>query len=71
VFNGDLVRPLPRQKADWTNLPRRPQFNSMTRIPSMSVAELMRILLDDVAWDGPSLGTDEEDTRLHESHVAA
>ncbi len=50
---ADIVRRFRRSNSDWETLRTRSPSSSTTRIPSMSVPELMRILLDDVhlGWD--------------------
>jgi len=50
---ADLVRRFQRHNADWDKLPEKATIQLNDTHPSMSVAELMRILLDDVrlGWD--------------------
>jgi starch phosphorylase len=50
---ADLVRRFQRHNADWDKLPEKAAIQLNDTHPSMSVAELMRILLDDVrlGWD--------------------
>jgi glycogen phosphorylase len=50
---ADLVRRFQRHNADWNKLPEKAAIQLNDTHPSMSVAELMRILLDDVrlGWD--------------------
>jgi glycogen phosphorylase len=50
---ADLVRRFQRHNADWDKLPDKAAIQLNDTHPSMSVAELMRILLDDVrlGWD--------------------
>jgi starch phosphorylase len=54
---GDLVRRFRRSNADWSALPEKAAIQMNDTHPSMAVAELMRILLDeahlgwDEAWD--------------------
>ena len=50
---ADLVRRFQRHNSDWEKLPEKAAIQLNDTHPSMSVAELMRILLDDVhlAWD--------------------
>jgi len=50
---ADLVRRFQRHNADWDKLPEKAAVQLNDTHPSMSVAELMRILLDDVrlGWD--------------------
>src|SRR5712664_1727511 len=50
---ADLVRRFQRQNADWDKLPEKVAIQLNDTHPSMSVAELMRILLDDahLGWD--------------------
>src|SRR3984893_18100570 len=50
---ADLVRRFQRHNADWDQLPEKAAIQLNDTHPSMSVAELMRILLDDVrlGWD--------------------
>jgi starch phosphorylase len=50
---GDLVRRFRRYNADWDKLPEKVAIQLNDTHPSMSVAELMRILLDDahLGWD--------------------
>src|SRR6266481_1451579 len=50
---ADLVRRFQRQNADWDKLPEKVAIQRNDTHPSMSVAELMRILLDDalLGWD--------------------
>src|SRR6266851_6804876 len=49
----DLVRRFQRHNADWDKLPEKAAIQLNDTHPSMSVAELMRILLDDahLGWD--------------------
>jgi starch phosphorylase len=50
---ADLVRRFQRHNSDWEKLPEKAAIQLNDTHPSMSVAELMRILLDDVhlGWD--------------------
>jgi len=50
---ADLVRRFQRHNTDWDKLPEKVAIQLNDTHPSMSVAELMRILLDDVhmGWD--------------------
>jgi len=50
---ADLVRRFQRHNADWDQLPAKVAIQLNDTHPSMSVAELMRILLDDahLGWD--------------------
>src|ERR1700687_1763759 len=50
---ADLVRRFQRHNADWDKLPEKAAIQLNDTHPSMSVAELMRILLDDahLGWD--------------------
>jgi len=50
---ADLVRRFQRHNADWEQLPNRAAIQLNDTHPSMAVAELMRILLDDarLGWD--------------------
>src|ERR1700756_61177 len=50
---ADLVRRFQRHNTDWNNFPEKVTIQLNDTHPSMSVAELMRILLDDVhlGWD--------------------
>jgi glycogen phosphorylase len=50
---ADLVRRFQRSNSDWDKLPEKIAIQLNDTHPSMSVAELMRILLDDVhlGWD--------------------
>jgi glycogen phosphorylase len=50
---ADLVRRFQRHNTDWDKLPEKAAIQLNDTHPSMSVAELMRILLDDVrlGWD--------------------
>ena len=50
---ADLVRRFLRHNADWEQLPNRAAIQLNDTHPSMAVAELMRILLDDahLGWD--------------------
>jgi starch phosphorylase len=50
---ADLVRRFHRHNDDWNNFPEKVAIQLNDTHPSMSVAELMRILLDDVhlGWD--------------------
>jgi glycogen phosphorylase len=50
---ADLIRRFQRHNTDWNQLPQRVAIQLNDTHPSMSVAELMRILLDDVklGWD--------------------
>src|SRR5216684_1378547 len=50
---ADLVRRFQRHNTDWDKLPEKAAVQLNDTHPSMSVAELMRILLDDVrlGWD--------------------
>jgi glycogen phosphorylase len=54
---ADLIRRFRRSNTDWTTLPQKVAIQLNDTHPSMSVAELMRILLDeahlgwDTAWD--------------------
>jgi starch phosphorylase len=50
---ADLVRRFQRSNADWTAFPAKVAIQLNDTHPSMAVAELMRILLDDVhlGWD--------------------
>jgi glycogen phosphorylase len=50
---GDLVRRFLRHNADWEQLPNKAAIQLNDTHPSMAVAELMRILLDDarLGWD--------------------
>jgi len=50
---ADLVRRFQRHNVDWDKLPEKAAIQLNDTHPSMSVAELMRILLDDVrlGWD--------------------
>ena len=50
---ADLVRRFQRHNAEWDKLPEKAAIQLNDTHPSMSVAELMRILLDDVrlGWD--------------------
>jgi glycogen phosphorylase len=50
---ADLVRRFQRHNADWSKLPEKAAIQLNDTHPSMSVAELMRILLDDarLGWD--------------------
>jgi glycogen phosphorylase len=50
---ADLVRRFQRYNADWDKLPEKAAIQLNDTHPSMSVAELMRILLDDahMGWD--------------------
>ena len=50
---ADLIRRFQRHNTDWDKLPEKAAIQLNDTHPSMSVAELMRILLDDVhlGWD--------------------
>jgi starch phosphorylase len=50
---ADLVRRFQRHNGDWTSFPEKVAIQLNDTHPSMSVAELMRILLDDahLGWD--------------------
>jgi starch phosphorylase len=50
---ADLVRRFQRHNTDWSKLPEKAAIQLNDTHPSMSVAELMRILLDDahLGWD--------------------
>ena len=50
---GDLVRRFRRTNADWNQLPEKAAIQLNDTHPSMAVAELMRILLDEakLGWD--------------------
>jgi len=50
---ADLVRRFQRHNVDWSELPEKAAIQLNDTHPSMSVAELMRILLDDahMGWD--------------------
>jgi starch phosphorylase len=50
---ADLVRRFPRHNTDWEKLPDKAAIQLNDTHPSMAVAELMRILLDDahLGWD--------------------
>ena len=50
---ADLVRRFQRHNTDWDKLPEKVAIQLNDTHPSMSVAELMRILLDDahLGWD--------------------
>ena len=50
---ADLVRRFRRQNSDWSGLPEKAAIQLNDTHPSMAVAELMRILLDDahMGWD--------------------
>ena len=50
---ADLIRRFQRHNADWDKLPEKVAIQLNDTHPSMSVAELMRILLDDahLGWD--------------------
>ncbi|HEX6736976.1 MAG TPA: glycogen/starch/alpha-glucan family phosphorylase, partial [Vicinamibacteria bacterium] len=50
---ADLIRRFRRSNADWSALPEKAAIQLNDTHPSMSVAELMRILLDDakLGWD--------------------
>ena len=54
---ADLVRRFQRHNSDWEKFPEKAAIQLNDTHPSMSVAELMRILLDDAhlgweqAWD--------------------
>jgi starch phosphorylase len=50
---ADLIRRFQRHNTDWNELPQRVAIQLNDTHPSMSVAELMRILLDDahLGWD--------------------
>src|ERR1700745_1040325 len=50
---ADLVRRFLRHNTDWEQLPNKAAIQLNDTHPSMAVAELMRILLDDahLAWD--------------------
>ena len=69
---ADLVRRFLRHNTDWDKLPEKVAIQLNDTHPSMSVAELMRILLDDarLGWD-QAWELDEEDARLHQSHLIA
>src|SRR5437868_3528261 len=66
---ADLVRRFQRHNADWSELPEKAAIQLNDTHPSMSVAELMRILLDDAhmgwdeAWDLTK--QDRKSTRLN------
>ena len=69
---ADLVRRFLRHNSDWNKLPEEAAIQLNDTHPSMSVAELMRILLDDahLGWD-QAWELTKADTCLHESHAAA
>ena len=50
---ADIVRRFQRFNKNWRSCPRRRQSSLMDTHPSLAVAELMRILLDDahLSWD--------------------
>jgi starch phosphorylase len=51
---GDLVRRFRRSNSEWSALPEKAAIQMNDTHPSMAVAELMRILLDEahLGWDG-------------------
>ena len=66
------MRRFRRVNNDWEQLPEKAAIQLNDTHPSLAVAELMRILLDDahLGWD-QAWDLDEEDARLYESHAAA
>ena len=69
----DIVARFRKQAgADWSSFPDRVAIQMNDTHPALSVAELMRILLDQakLSW-AASLGLDAADSGLHQSHAAA
>jgi starch phosphorylase len=63
---ADLIRRFRRHNNDWDTLPEKVAIQMNDTHPSLAVAELMRILLDDA-----HLGWDKKYARVYQSHAAA
>ena len=69
---ADILARFRRHNSDWRTLPDKVAIQLNDTHPAMAVAELMRILLDEVAPRlGRGVGPHPADARLHEPHPAA